>query len=141
MDGLGGQCLRCLVVDGHEQQVVHDGGQPIGFAGLSLPDFEPLPPGTVEIGWRLGADFWGKGFATEAARELLRFGYEDRGLDEIVSFAVPENHRSLAVMERLGLQPDPSRDFDHPRVPDSHPHLKRHVLYALSAQAWRRQAG
>ena len=88
-------------------------------------------PSTVEIGWRLGTDFWGLGYATEAARELLRLGFEDRGLDEIVSFAVPQNTRSIAVMDRLGLRPDPSRDFDHPRVPDSHPHLRRHVLYAL----------
>lgn len=114
--------------------------RPIGFAGLSMPNFEPLPPGSVEIGWRLGADFWGRGYATEAANELLRFGFEDRGLQEIVSFAVPENTRSLAVMERIGMRPDPSRDFDHPKVPDSHPHLKRHVLYALSATEWRRLA-
>ncbi len=115
-------------------------GKPIGFAGLSLVNFEALPAGTVEIGWRLGTDFWGLGYATEAARELLRLGFEDRGLDEIVSFAVPQNRRSIAVMDRLGLQPDPSRDFVHPRVPDSHPHLKRHVFYALGAKAWRQKA-
>ena len=114
-------------------------GQPIGFAGLSLVKFQPLPFGTVEIGWRLAADFWGRGYATEAARELLRLGFEDRGLDEIISFAVPGNTRSTAVMDRLGMRPDPSRDFDHPQVPDSHPHLRRHVLYALQAKDWRRQ--
>lgn len=114
-----------------------DEGQPIGFAGLSMPNFEPLPPDSVEIGWRLGADFWGQGYATEAARELLRFGFEEKGLEEIVSFAVPENTRSLAVMERIGLRRDPARDFDHPKVPDSHPHLRRHVLYAVTAIDWR----
>ena len=86
-------------------------GQPIGFAGLSLVNFAALPAGTVEIGWRLGADFWGRGYATEAARELLRLGFEDRGLDEIVSFAVPANTRSIRVMERLGMQRREDLDF------------------------------
>lgn len=116
-------------------------GQPVGFAGLSLVNFGPLPADTIEIGWRLGAAFWGCGYATEAARELMRLGFEDRGLDEIVSFAVPQNTRSIAVMDRLGMRPDPSRDFDHPRVPDSHPHLRRHVLYALRAKDWQRPSG
>ncbi|MEM6463813.1 MAG: GNAT family N-acetyltransferase [Pseudomonadota bacterium] len=112
--------------------------QPVGFAGLAIPELEPfLPKGTVEIGWRLAADKWGKGYATEAATELLRLGFEDRRLDEIVSFAVAANTRSTAVMKRLGMLPDPTRDFDHPGVPDSHIHLRRHVLYALSAQQWR----
>ena len=117
-------------------------GQPIGFTGLSMVDLQPhFPAGTVEIGWRLGADHWGRGYATEAAQALLRLGFEARGLDEIVAFAVPENRRSIAVMERLGMCRDPGRDFDHPRVPDSHPHLQRHVLYALRSEAWRQRAG
>lgn len=115
-------------------------GQPIGFAGLSIPDLEPhLPKGTVEIGWRLGADHWRRGYATEAARELLRLGFEDRGLEEIVSFAVEANTRSTAVMQRIGMRRDPSRDFDVPGVPDTHPHLQPHVLYALTREEWRRQ--
>jgi RimJ/RimL family protein N-acetyltransferase len=119
-----------------------DDGQAIGFAGLSMVDLEPhFPASTVEIGWRLGADHWGRGYATEAAQALLRLGFEERGLDEIVAFAVPGNRRSIAVMERLGMRHDPGRDFDHPRVPDSHPHLQRHVLYALRSEAWRQRAG
>ncbi|MFK0273400.1 GNAT family N-acetyltransferase [Ensifer sp. NPDC090286] len=112
--------------------------QPIGFCGLALTDLEPhLPKGTVEIGWRLATPFWGKGYVTEAASALLRYGFEDRGLSEVVSFAVPANTRSTAVMQRIGMHRDPRRDFDHPRVPTDQPALIRHVLYAISAEEWR----
>jgi RimJ/RimL family protein N-acetyltransferase len=49
---------------------------------------------------------------------------------------VSGNRRSTAVMQRLGMTADPANDFDHPHVPDSHPHLKRHVLYRLSREDW-----
>ncbi|RUT81415.1 GNAT family protein, partial [Mesorhizobium sp. M7A.T.Ca.US.000.02.2.1] len=68
----------------------------------------------------------------------LAYGFETLGLDEIVSFAVAKNRRSTAVMERLGMRADPSADFDHPGIPDSHPALKRHVFYRLTAQNWRK---
>ena len=87
------------------------------------------------------SEHWGHGYVTEAAREALRFGFEDVGLDEIVSFTVQANVRSWRVMERIGLVPDPSRDFDHPRVDaEAYPHLVRHVLYALERDAWRAAA-
>lgn len=114
--------------------------QPVGFAGLAIAGIDPiLPATTVEVGWRLATRFWGKGYATEAARELLRVGFEERGLREIVSFAVADNRRSTAVMKRIGMAHDASRDFDHPRIPDTHPHLKRHVLYAIDVDQWRRE--
>jgi RimJ/RimL family protein N-acetyltransferase len=92
-----------------------------GFVGLNEPIFMP---DTVEVGWRLAREHWGRGYATEAAREALRFGF-----DELVAFTVPANMRSRRVMERLGMTHDPADDFDHPRVPDGP--LKRHVLYRL----------
>lgn len=114
--------------------------RPIGFCGLALTDLEPhLPKGTVEIGWRLAPAFWGKGYVTEAAGALLRYGFEEKGLDEVVSFAVAANGRSTAVMRRLGMRRDPGRDFDHPRVPADQPALVPHVLYAISAEEWRQQ--
>lgn len=114
---------------------------PIGFCGLALTNAEPhLPDGTIEIGWRLALPHWGKGYVTEAARALLHYGFTQRKLDEIVAFAVPANTRSTAVMKRIGMRPDPLRDFDHPHVPDTHPHLKRHVVYAITAKEWRRDA-
>lgn len=115
-------------------------GKAIGFAGLhpdNIPEAQPEP--FIEIGWRLAREHWGKGFVTEAGRGLLRFGFEGLGVQEIVSFAVQDNDRSIAVMKRLGFTHDPSCDFDHPRVPDTHPHLKRHVFYRLKREEWRRQ--
>ncbi|MGX5802389.1 GNAT family N-acetyltransferase [Bradyrhizobium sp. Arg314] len=113
-------------------------GECIGFVGLSgTEDIDVLVPGTIEIGWRLAPEFWGKGYVTEAAEAWLDYGFEVLGVDEIVSFAVAENHRSTAVMKRLGMQVDPSAEFDHPAVPDSHQHLKRHVLYRLLREDWQ----
>lgn len=100
----------------------------IGFVGLHWQTFDaPFTP-AVEVGWRLAPAFWGKGYATEAARAALRYGFEDLNLDQIVSFTVPANKPSWAVMERIGMVRDPSGDFDHTRLPEGHP-LRRHVLY------------
>ena len=107
--------------------------EPIGFCGLAPANMMPLlPEATIEIGWRLATRFWGNGYVTEAARALIEFGFVAKDLPEIVAFAVEANKRSTAVMERIGMRRDLEADFDHPRVPDSHPHLKRHVLYRIS---------
>lgn len=107
----------------------------IGYVGLWPADY--LTSGMVEVGWRLAREHWGHGYATEAALEALRFGFTDVGLDEIVSFTVPQNVRSRRVMERIGLIRDPSGDFDHPRVdPVAFPQLVRHVLYRLPRDRW-----
>jgi RimJ/RimL family protein N-acetyltransferase len=111
----------------------------IGYVGLWPADF--VAPGTVEVGWRLARGFWGNGYAPEAAAEALRFGFDDVGLAEIVSFTVPQNSNSWRVMEKIGLCRAPERDFDHPRVdPTEHPHLVRHVFYEVSSQEWRSAA-
>lgn len=115
-------------------------GECIGFVGLLDPENLPtVQPGGVEIGWRLAPEYWGKGYVTEASRAWLAFGFGALDLEEIVSFAVVGNHRSLAVMERLGMHRDPARDFDHPSIPDSHPHLRRHAFYSLSRSDWEKQ--
>ncbi|HZN33158.1 MAG TPA: GNAT family N-acetyltransferase [Pirellulaceae bacterium] len=101
-----------------------------GFIGLSVPQFEAHFTPCVEIGWRLAADCWGRGYATEGARAALPFGFEKLALAEIVSFTVPANVRSRRVMEKLGMTHDPADDFDHPLLPAGHP-LRRHVLYRL----------
>ena len=117
-------------------------GECIGFCGLHADSVVPsLPRDTIEIGWRLAPQFWGKGYVTEAAGRLLEHGFTDMGLDEIVSFAVWNNGRSTSVMTRLGMRRDPSGDFDHPKVPDTHPHLKRHVLYRLAREDWEKRRG
>ena len=101
-----------------------------GFIGLSVPQFEAHFTPCVEIGWRLAANCWGRGYATEGARAALLFGFEELALAEIVSFTVPANVRSRRVMEKLGMTHDPADDFDHPLLPAGHP-LRRHVLYRL----------
>lgn len=107
----------------------------LGFVGLAAHTFDaPFTP-CVEVGWRLATAAWGRGYATEAARAALRFGFEDLGLTEIVSFTAPANVKSRAVMERLGMTRDPADDFDHPRFPDGH-RLRRHVLYRLGRTEW-----
>jgi RimJ/RimL family protein N-acetyltransferase len=104
----------------------------IGFTGLHIPAPD-LPFGPcIEIGWRLAREAWGHGYATEAAREALRFGFEDLGRGEIVSFTSVLNLRSRKVMDRLGMRPD--GEFDHPGVPEGSP-LRRHVLYRLGRPA------
>jgi len=104
-------------------------GEFIGFVGLHIPSAQlPFSP-CVEIGWRLGFPFWGYGYATEAAREVLRFAFKELNLAEIVSFTTVANLRSQAVMRRLNMQPEPET-FQHPDIPAGHP-LREHCWYRL----------
>jgi len=101
----------------------------IGFVGLHIPSAAlPFSP-CVEIGWRLAYPHWGKGFATEAAKEALRIGFQRLGQQEIVSFTTLRNLRSRAVMERLGMRP--SGTFEYPQLPETSD-LRQHCLYRLS---------
>lgn len=114
---------------------LRESGALLGFIGLSVPQFEaPFMP-AVEIGWRLSAEYWGRGLATEGAQAALRYGFETGGLSRIVSFTVPQNLRSRRVMEKLGMTHDPDDDFDHPSLPPGH-RLRRHVLYRMERSEW-----
>lgn len=76
-----------------------EGGPLIGFCGL-----QPLPDSPdIEIGWWLARACWGRGLATEAAREALRDGFERAGLKRIVSIAQPANTASIRIMQKLGM--------------------------------------
>ena len=113
-----------------------DTGELIGFTGLAVPGHDlPFRP-CVEVGWRVARSAWGRGFATEAAREALRVGFDEVGLAEVVSFTSVLNTPSRAVMERVGMTRDPAGDFEHPAVPEGHP-LRPHVLYRIRADAVR----
>ena len=113
---------------------VRDSERFIGLVGLiDHPNRFPIAP-CVEIGWRLAAAHWGQGYATEAARAVLRFGFETRRLNEIVSFTTASNTRSRRVMERIGLKAT-GETFEHPSVPPGHV-LCRHVVYRLQRAAW-----
>jgi ribosomal-protein-alanine N-acetyltransferase len=107
----------------------------IGQIGLvQVPEALPCAP-AVEVGWRLAQPFWGRGYATEAARASLADGFTRCGLAEIVSFTAVPNAPSRAVMQKLGMTRDPAGDFDHPALPEGHA-LRRHVLYRLHRHTW-----
>jgi ribosomal-protein-alanine N-acetyltransferase len=111
----------------------------VGFAGLNRVEFEAHFTPAVEVGWRLTPSAWGHGYATEAGRAALEFGFDQPELGEIVSFTSTTNVRSQRVMQRLGMTHDAADDFDHPRlVRDDR--LRRHVLYRLTAAQWTASA-
>jgi len=114
---------------------LRESGRFAGCVGLAVPSFEAHFTPCVEAMWRLAPDTWGHGYATEAARASLEFGFTQAGLGEIVAFTVPANTRSRAVMLRLGMHHDPADDFEHPRLPPGDP-LRGHVLYRLTLAQW-----
>ncbi|MFF8938764.1 GNAT family N-acetyltransferase [Streptomyces paradoxus] len=85
-------------------------GELVGWAGPAVPVFLPEVMPAVEIGWRLRRRSWGRGYATEAAREVLAFAFgeaeADAGLERVVSICQVDNHASLRVMTRLGMTYD-----------------------------------
>ena len=86
----------------------------LGYAGImpSRP-FHPLGP-HIEMGWRLCRAAWGHGYASEAAGAALEDGFSRCGLTRILAYTAPDNTRSQAVMERIGLMRAPSLDYEEP---------------------------
>jgi len=111
---------------------LRDTGAFIGTIGLqTMRDAVPnLPQPAVEIGWRLAPSAQGKGFATEGARIIVDFAFNQLGLNEVVAITALPNQPSRRVMEKLGMNHRPELDFDHPRVPTGH-RYERHTLYSL----------
>jgi ribosomal-protein-alanine N-acetyltransferase len=83
--------------------IPRESGRVVGFAGICHPLWLAGHAHEIEVGWRLHPDVWGRGYATEAGREALRIGFSERGLVEIMALVHPENHRSAAVAQRLGM--------------------------------------
>jgi len=101
----------------------------VGMAGLVTMG-EDMPPGpAIEIGWRLSPETWGQGYATEAAAAALDWGFAELKPPEIIAITARSNLRSQAVMRRIGMTPEPRRDFDHPKLAEDHP-LLAHVVFA-----------
>lgn len=107
----------------------------IGFVGLNDTHADMSFAPAVEIAWRLHKDYWGHGYATEAARAALNFAFDELALDEIVSFTAVINKRSQLIMKRIGMT-DTKEDFDHPMLDAEHP-LAKHVLYTITRQQWQ----
>jgi RimJ/RimL family protein N-acetyltransferase len=111
----------------------------VGLFMLKQPGVDlPCQP-CVEVGWRMPTEHWGKGHATEAGQAALVYAFETLHLGEIVSFTATGHLRSRRVMERLGMTHDLAGGFEHPSVPVGH-RLRAHVLYRLTAEAWRRRS-
>lgn len=102
----------------------------LGWTGLSQPGWEAHFTPAIEVGWRLGVQYWNQGYATEAARAAIADGFHRCGVREIVSFTFVGNMRSRRVMEKLGMHRNPADDFLHPKLPPDH-WLRPHVLYRL----------
>ncbi|WP_415904411.1 GNAT family N-acetyltransferase [Neptuniibacter sp. QD48_55] len=137
-DALATELQRRIDVNGWGLWAVEEkaSGQFIGFVGLNSPLIElPFTP-CVEVGWRLSKAFWGKGYATEAAKKVLEFAFVELELEEVVSFTAVPNSRSQALMTRLGLC-DVGDNFNHPAVPSDSP-LYEHVLFKISRDEWAR---
>jgi RimJ/RimL family protein N-acetyltransferase len=104
-------------------------GRLVGMIGLRWAPPE-LPLGRVlELGWRLAPDCWGQGLASEGARAALDWGFRELSATEIFAVTAASNHRSRAVMERIGMAERPEHAFDHPLLAVDHP-LRRHVVFA-----------
>ena len=107
----------------------------VGWCGLMRVPFSAHFTPAVEIGWRLNKIFWGKGLAPEAAKSVLRFGFLELGLSEIVSFTAELNQPSIRVMQKIWMKCNPQDTFDHPKLPLNHP-LQRHILYRSQKIDW-----
>ena len=111
-----------------------DSGQFIGFTGLNRVDFESSFTPAVEMAWRLAREHWGLGYASEAAWTVLRCGFGQLDLDEMVAFTATANLASEKVMQAIGMRRE-RNDFDHPDLPEGHP-LRRHLLYRITRAQW-----
>jgi RimJ/RimL family protein N-acetyltransferase len=111
---------------------LRDTGNFAGTIGLQIMcDAVPnLPQPAVEIGWRLTQSAQGKGLATEGARTIVDYAFNQLGLNEVVAITALPNRASRHVMEKLGMTHRPELNFDHPRVPIGH-QFQRHTLYSL----------
>ncbi len=105
-------------------------GNFIGYVGISEVRFPADFAPALEIGWRLSAQSWGHGYATEAARACMAHAFSKFEFPDLVSFTTHRNKKSIAVMERIGMQRNPADDFEHPNLPAGHP-LRPHVLYRI----------
>jgi RimJ/RimL family protein N-acetyltransferase len=105
-----------------------DNGRFIGFTGLANVLFVSWFTPCMEIGWRLSRENWGFGFATEAAKACLDFGFESLQVNQIYSFTSIHNNRSERVMGKIGMVK--AGMFEHPAIADGS-FLKTHCLYTI----------
>ncbi len=101
----------------------------IGFIGISYQDYDVFFNPSVDIGWRLSPNAWGKGYATEGAKRCLKYAFEELKLEEIVAVAPVINKKSISVMKKAGMKYHST--FEHPILLKDE-RIKECVLYVLS---------
>lgn len=109
---------------------LRDGGAAIGFCGLKPGAPDTPIAGMLEIGWMLATDYWGQGYAREAAAATLDWGWATRDVPTIVAITAERNAKSRALMARLGMWHDPAMTFDHPAFALDDPR-RRTVTYRI----------
>ncbi|MCC7305268.1 MAG: GNAT family N-acetyltransferase [Alphaproteobacteria bacterium] len=115
-------------------------GQFMGFCGLHDVEFKSHFTPATEIAWRLDYEFWGQGYATEAAEAVTKHAFDTLKLKEIVAFAVYDNTRAIHIMEKIGMKRDPKGDFEYPALRKDHP-LGHFVLYRMNKKNHKQHTG
>jgi RimJ/RimL family protein N-acetyltransferase len=100
-------------------------GKLVGRVGFHEPDGWP----DFELGWTIGREFWGKGYATEAARAALDYAFKEMGRDHVISLIDPENVRSIAVAEKLGESVEGNVEVGGHRL----------LIYGIRKETWDAQ--
>ncbi|WBQ02167.1 GNAT family N-acetyltransferase [Kribbella sp. CA-293567] len=101
------------------------------FLGAGGLQHEPWYPDDMELGWRLAREYWGNGYATEAATSWLEYAFTDLDLAKVISITDAPNARSVAVMQRLGMT------FDHAAELEEDGTTFSAVIYSITQEAWR----
>jgi RimJ/RimL family protein N-acetyltransferase len=117
--------------------VLRSEGDLIGSCGVRVADNYPASlaiAGMVEAGWRIGEQWWRRGFATEAAEASIAWLWRQRDVPEVAAWTSLPNRPSQDVMRKLGMQRRADLDFDHPAVPEGSD-LRRHLVFSLSRPA------
>ena len=112
----------------------------VGAVGLQRVPFAAHFTPAIEVGWRIARPFWGRGYAPEAARAAVKYGFDTLQAAEIVAITLDANQNSRRVMEKIGMLYDPADDFDFPGAPPGGPVL-RTVVYRLARDRWMSQSG
>jgi len=100
------------------------------FLGMCGLHHQRSYPDDVEVGWRFAREYWGHGYATEAAAGWLEHGFATLALPRIISITLPSNLRSLGVMARVGLA------FDHEAKVEEGGEIFDAVIYAITREQW-----
>lgn len=104
----------------------------MGFIGFGHPSFELGFSPFIEIGWRLGKQYWNKGYATEGALECIKYGFNKLKFQNIYAFTAKTNLKSERIMQKIGM--GKYMEFEHPKI-EFGSKLKTHVLYKIDNTA------